>query len=73
MSRPLTRGEPADHVLRFRVTRTEYSILQGHACANSVTVSQLIAEAVAEYAADLADGNPLDFQPLRTQVNSPTR
>ena len=55
MPRLPTRGEPADCILRFRVTRREYALLTTHACASSITVSQLIAEAVAEFTGDLTD------------------
>lgn len=73
MSRPLTRGEPADHVLRFRVTRREYATLTAYACANSVTVSQLITEAVAEFTGDLTDGEQVFTAASRAPSATPPR
>ncbi len=49
MARPTLRGEPAVKVLNVRVTRTEHQRLRLIAESNSVTVGQLLAEALAEY------------------------
>jgi len=71
MSRPPLRGEPADRVLRFRVMESEYLTLTYHARAESITVTQLIAEAVAEYCSDLSDSPAPPFKSrLRTFINS---
>jgi len=73
MSRPPLRGEPADHVLRFRVTNTELVALRRYSATTSVTVSQLIAEAIAEYTADLSeDDAALVSSSVKTFINSLT-
>jgi hypothetical protein len=57
-------------VLRFRVTETEYAALRVRSSIDSVTVSQLLAEAVAEYCSDLDEsGSPRPFT-SRTFINS---
>jgi hypothetical protein len=57
--------------LRFRVTRREYATLVHQSCAASVTVSQLIAEAVAEYTSDLDERDAaLVSSSVRTFINS---
>jgi hypothetical protein len=50
---------------------SEYLTLTYHARAESITVTQLIAEAVAEYCSDLSDSPAPPFKSrLRTFINS---
>ena len=71
MPRPPLRGEVANRVLRFRLMEAEYSVLTSYARAESITVTQLIAEAVAEYCSDLQDSPAPPFKSrLRTFINS---
>lgn len=53
------RGEPADCVIHVRVTRTEYCAIVRLARANSLTISGLVGEAIAELAGDLGEQAPI--------------
>ena len=54
-----TRGEPTAHVLSVRITVSERRALRALARANSLTLSSLVAEALAELAGDLGERPPL--------------
>ena len=56
---PPLRGAPADRHVSIRLTTHEYRLLARLAHANSLTLSSLIAEAVAVFAGDLVEGAPL--------------
>ena len=51
--------EPADVVLRVRVTETQRRDLEQVARDNQLTLSGAIREAVNEYAADYRENNPV--------------
>jgi hypothetical protein len=53
------RGEPAVRWVSARVTETELRALRHFARVNSLPLSSLIAEALAEFAGDLGEAPPL--------------
>lgn len=59
MPRYPLRGEPADQVVAFRLTRTEKAFVLRVADANGMSVGQLLASAVNEFAADLSESGAL--------------
>ncbi len=55
MARPLLRGEPATHVIAFRLTEAEYRWLTALAVLDGKAVGRLLADAVNTYAAELGE------------------
>ncbi len=64
MSRPLMFDMPAEVVIRFRVTRSQWRDLERVAVANNTNPSGVIREAVNTFVADYQDG-PSVFRPTK--------